>query len=140
MATSSNVIEYSIFDKSGKEVGRHRQNIMCSTCNDGLEKFQPYQDFTIQAWGYDEEDEIWESEKKENLRDWLIKHPSSFTFIPFKEGSIVSLKKNKNNVRGGEAKIIEVLKGKFMPEYLVEYEDGERIIVYQGGIKPDQLV
>jgi len=27
-----------------------------------------------------------------------------------------------------------------MPEYVVEYEDGERINVYQGGIKPNQLV
>lgn len=139
MATSANVIEYSIF-KGDEEVGRHRQNLMCSTCNDALQKFQPYEDYTIQAWGYDEEEELWESDKRENLKDWLIKHPASFTWIPFEVGAIVKLNKNKNNPRGGEAKIIEVLKGKFMPEYIVEYEDGERVTVYQGGIKPNQLV
>lgn len=45
--TSSNVIEYIIFDKELNEVGRHRQNIMCHTNNDGLEKFRPFSDFTI---------------------------------------------------------------------------------------------
>lgn len=137
--TSANVIEYTIF-KGDEEVGRHRQNIMCKTCNDGLEKFQPSEDFTIQAWGYDEEDELWENDRRENLKDWLIKHPSQFTFKKFEVGTTVRLNKNRENPRGGEAKIIEVLKGKFMPEYLVEYEDGEKITVYQGGIKPNQLV
>lgn len=139
MATSANVIEYSIF-KGDEKVGTHRQNLMCATCNDGLEKFQPYEDFTIRAWGYDEEEEIWESEKSQNLKDWLIENPASFTFTPFEAGTIVKLNKNKNNRRGGEAKIIEVIKGKFMPEYLVEYDDGERIAVYQGGIKPNPLI
>ena len=139
MSTSANTIEYSIF-KGDKEVGRHRQNVMCSTCHDGLEKFQPYEDFTIQAWGYDEEEEIWESDKRENLKDWLSKHPASFTFKHFEVDSVVRLNKNRFNRRGGEAKIVKVLKSTFMPEYVVEYKDGERINVYQGGIKPNQLV
>lgn len=61
--TSANKIEYTIFDKQGQEVGKHSQNIMCHTCNDGLEKFIPVSDFTIQSWGYDEEEDEWEGDK-----------------------------------------------------------------------------
>jgi hypothetical protein len=32
--TSANVVEYNIYDKDNNEV-YHRQNVMCSTCNDG---------------------------------------------------------------------------------------------------------
>jgi hypothetical protein len=39
--TSANVVEYNIYDKDNNEVGYHRQNVMCSTCNDGLDKYQP---------------------------------------------------------------------------------------------------
>ena len=134
MTTSANVIEYSIF-KGEEEVGRHSQNIMCSTCNDGLEKFQPYEDFTIQAWGYDEEEEMWENDKRENLKDWLIKHPASFTFKPFEVGDVVKLTK-----RRGEGKIIECSKGRFMPVYIVETQEGEKISIYQGDIIPNRLV
>lgn len=77
--TSANVIEYAIKDKDGKSVGRHRQNIMCKTCNDGLEKFIPASDFTIWPWGYDEEEEIWEDEP-ENLEKWLKANKSEITF------------------------------------------------------------
>jgi hypothetical protein len=77
--TSANVIEYSILDKDGKEVGHHHQNIMCKTCNDGLEKFVPASDYTILPWGYDEEEEYWEG-KPSNLADWLSKNKAEITF------------------------------------------------------------
>ncbi len=128
--TSSNTIEYTIF-KGEEEVGRHRQNIMCKTCNDGLEKFQPANEFTIKAWGYDEEEEMWESDKSENLEDWLKKHPAQFTFKKFEEGDEVKLTKKR-----GFGKIKEVLKGRFMPEYLVELPDGSELKIFQGDIIP----
>lgn len=52
MTTSANVIEYNIYDKDGKSVGYHRQNVMCMRCNDGLEKFTPASDFEIESYGY----------------------------------------------------------------------------------------
>ena len=60
--TSSNIIEYIIFDKELNEVGRHRQNIMCHTNNDGLEKFRPFSDFIILPYGYGYRD--WETDRK----------------------------------------------------------------------------
>ena len=36
-------------------------------------KFQPLENHTIQAYGYDEEDEYWESEEIENLKDFLTR-------------------------------------------------------------------
>mgnify|MGYP007071563952 CR=1 FL=1 len=129
--TSSNVIEYSIF-KGEEEVGRHRQNIMCKTCNDGLEKFQPAKDYTIQAWGYDCEGEIWEGDKRENLEEWLAKHPAEFTFRRFEEGETVRLTKKR-----GMATILESRKGKFMPEYKVHVIGGEILDgIQQGEIIP----
>lgn len=129
--TSSNVIEYSIF-KGEEEVGRHRQNIMCKTCNDGLEKFQPAKDYTIQAWGYDCEEEIWEGDKRENLEEWLAKHPAEFTFRRFEEGETVRLTKKR-----GMATILESRRGKFMPEYKVHVIGGEILDgIQQGEIIP----
>lgn len=61
--TSANVINYIIYDKDGKQVGTHRQHLLCKTNKEPLLKFVPPSDFTIQAWGYDEEDEIWEDEQ-----------------------------------------------------------------------------
>jgi hypothetical protein len=132
--TSSNTIEYTIF-KDGEEVGRHRQNIMCKTCNDGLEKFQPAKEYTIQAWGYDEEEEMWESDKIENLEDWLKKHPAQFTWKRFEEGDEVNLTKKR-----GLGKIKEVVKGKFMPEYVVDLPDGTELKIFQGDIIPKNKV
>lgn len=117
--TSANVIEYTIF-KGDEEVGRHRQNIMCKTCNDGLEKFQPARDFTIQAWGYDEEEELWGNDKRENLAEWLSKHPAEITFRKFEEGEKVKLTKKR-----GEGIILESRRGKFLPEYKVQIIGGE---------------
>ena len=77
--TSANVIEYTIFNKNGEEVGHHRQNMLCKTNNDGLEKFIPSSDFTIQPWGYDEEEEIWEGPII-NLETWLNNHKPEISF------------------------------------------------------------
>jgi hypothetical protein len=58
--TSQNTITYLIFDKNGKNVGTHSQNLMCKRCNDGLHQFKPAEDFTIDF--YDEGDCCYESE------------------------------------------------------------------------------
>jgi hypothetical protein len=60
--TSANVVEYNIYDKDNNEVGYHRQNVMCSTCNDGLDKYKPSKVFTIMAYGYDEEEDYWQGD------------------------------------------------------------------------------
>ena len=88
--TSSNVIEYIIFDKELNEVGRHRQNIMCHTNNDGLEKFRPFSDFIILPYGYDENEEYWEG-NNENLQDclsWI--NPVKFPCISYQSPCCVS--------------------------------------------------
>jgi hypothetical protein len=129
--TSANVIEYTIF-KGEEEVGRHRQNIMCKRCNDGLEKFQPSNEFTIQAWGYDEEEEIWEGDKRENLEDWLKKNTAEITFRKFEEGEKVKLTKKR-----GIGIILESRSGKFFPEYKVQVIGGEILDpIQQGEIIP----
>ena len=71
MTTSANSIEHSITDKSGKNVGNFRKNVMCRLPDYAeLLKYQPLADHTIQEWGYDEEEEMWE-EKPENLEKFL---------------------------------------------------------------------
>jgi hypothetical protein len=133
--TSSNTIEYTIY-KGEEVVGRHRQNIMCKTCNDGLEKFQPPSDFTIQAWGYDEDDDLWEGDKRENLEEWLKKHPAQFTFKEFEVGEKVKLTKKM-----GEGIIIESRKGRFFPEYKVQVISGEILDnIQQGQIIPTNKI
>lgn len=79
MSTSANVIEYNIIDKNGEIVGYHRQNILCKTCNDGLEKYDPPSEFKILPWGYDENEEEWYG-KEQNLEDWLKKNPAEISF------------------------------------------------------------
>jgi hypothetical protein len=125
--TSANTIEYTIFDKNNKEVGRHSQNIMCSTCNDGLEKFQPYEDFTIQPWGYDEEEELWENPPV-NLKDWISKHPAEFTFKRFEKDDKVRVAlKVDGKFKRVNAVIVERLKDKFFDKYTIKTDSGEII-------------
>jgi hypothetical protein len=70
MTTSANSIEHSIY-KGEKNVGNFRKNIMCRLPDYAeLLKYQPLKDHTIQAWGYDEEEDQWEDEP-ENLEDFL---------------------------------------------------------------------
>lgn len=129
--TSSNIVEYTIYNKEGKEVGRHRQNVMCSTCNDGLEKFQPAKDFKIEAWGYDEEEELWGDGKKQNLQKWLENNPASFTHRVFQPQDKV-----KVNKRRGEGVVLETTKGKWFPQYKVQLINEEVIEVQQNEIMP----
>ena len=72
MTTSANSIEYSIYKGDNEEsVGRFRKNIMCRLPDYAeLLKYQPLNEHTIQAWGYDEEEDEWE-DKPENLEEFL---------------------------------------------------------------------
>jgi hypothetical protein len=133
--TSANRIEYTIFDKEGNTVGSHSQNVMCKRCNDGLDKFKPESNFTILAWGYDEEEELWEDDEAQSLEVWLKKNPAEFTFKPFEVGDIVKLTKKR-----GEAKVVEKLKGKFLPEYIVEIQNGDKLTIAQGEIIPTKQI
>jgi hypothetical protein len=70
MSTSANSIEYSIY-KDDKEVGHFSVNVMCRYPDYAeLLKYQPLSEHTIQAWGYDEEEDEWEDEPQ-NLEDFL---------------------------------------------------------------------
>ena len=59
MTTSANVTEFTIF-KDGEKVGTHRQHALCKSHWEELLKYEPISKHTIQAWGYDEEEEYWE--------------------------------------------------------------------------------
>lgn len=129
--TSANVVEYIIYNKQGKQVGRHRQNVMCSTCHDGLEKFKPVSDFTIEAWGYDEEEDLWVDEKRQNLQEWMLKNPASFTHRVFQPQDKV-----KVNKRRGEGTVVETIKDKWFHKYKVQLLNEEVIEVQQNELMP----
>lgn len=67
--TSANVIEYRI-DKGGKQIGSHRQHLMCKSSAHELLVFQPLSEHTITPYGYDEEEEYWEGDEV-NLEKFL---------------------------------------------------------------------
>lgn len=70
MTTSANSIEYTIY-KRGKTVGHFRINVLCKYPDFAeLLKYQPLNEHTIQAWGYDEEEDEW-SDEEENLEEKL---------------------------------------------------------------------
>lgn len=129
--TSANVIEYTIYDKEGKQVGRHRQHLMCSTCHDGLEKFQPASDFTIEAWGYDEEEDLWVDDKRHNLQKWMDKNPASFTHRVFQPQDQVRVNKKR-----GEGVVLEAIKGKWAHSYKVQLANEEVVEVQQNELMP----
>ena len=60
--TSANVTEYRIDDLRGMKVGQHSQHALCKTHWGDLLKFNPPEDFTITAYGLDENEEEWENE------------------------------------------------------------------------------
>jgi len=70
--TSANVTEYTIFDKNNNKVGNHYQSHLCKTKWHELLRFSPLENYTIMAWGYDEEEEYWENEPI-NLKEFLCK-------------------------------------------------------------------
>ncbi len=69
--TSANTVHYTIRDYSGKIVGEHSWNFYCKTRWEELLRFSPPENFEIQQWGYDEEEEYWEEEPR-NLREFLL--------------------------------------------------------------------
>jgi hypothetical protein len=70
MTTSANVIEYTIY-KGKEQVGRFSKHLLCKYPDYAeLLKYQPLNEYTIQAWGYDEEEDEWE-ENPENLEKFL---------------------------------------------------------------------
>jgi len=75
MATSANVVEYEIRDKSDSVVGTYRRNFLCKRDTRSLMKYAPASDFTIHPYGYDEEGELWEGSPSK-LSDWLEKNPN----------------------------------------------------------------
>lgn len=68
--TSANIINYIIKDLQGNKVGKHSQHCYCKPKWEILNQFQPFENFTIQSWGYDENEELWEG-KAHNLRDFI---------------------------------------------------------------------
>ena len=77
MSTSANVIEYTITHKdTGKQI-YHRQNIMCKINTTKLLALEHPEDYIIQPWGYDEEEELWEG-KEQELVKWLKDNPNEF--------------------------------------------------------------
>jgi predicted glutamine amidotransferase len=61
--TSANITEYTIRNLGGVKIGEYSQHALCYTHWGDLLKFQPLEDYTIQPWGYDEEEEYWEGEE-----------------------------------------------------------------------------
>lgn len=137
---SNNTIRYVIY-KDGSEVGSHTQNVMCRRCNDDLMIFHPAKDYTIACEGY--EDDYYEDQEPEEYRldEWLAKNPGEFTHKSFVAGETVVLRtllsktKVKLTKRRGLGKVVEVLKGKWHPEYLVDI-DGVLVLVLQTDIIP----
>jgi hypothetical protein len=131
--TSANVVEYNIYDKDNKEVGYHRQNVMCSTCNDGLDKYQPSKGFTIMAYGYDEEEDYWQGDSM-NLEKWLLRNPASITFRNFEPGDCVKIK--RRGEQRTEGVVIETIKGMISNKYNVRLLNGEILNINQNEILP----
>ena len=71
MSTSANVVEYRI-EKDGKQVGNYRQNVMCKGRYEELLKYEPLEQHIITPYGYDEDEEYWESDPQ-NLKTYLEK-------------------------------------------------------------------
>lgn len=69
--TSANVVHYRIFNKAGEQVGTHRQNFTCKPHWEQLLVFKPLDEHTIQAHGFNEEEESWE-DAPVNLHQFLL--------------------------------------------------------------------
>jgi hypothetical protein len=60
--TSANVTKYRIVNLEGMIVGKHSQHAYCKTHWGDLLKFTPPENYTITAYGLDEEEEEWEND------------------------------------------------------------------------------
>lgn len=134
--TSSNTINFTIY-KDGIQVGSHSQNVMCMRCNDGLAEFTPAEDFTIGAWGYDEDEEEWEdNEQPISLAQWLLLNPAQITFKKFKPEARVKVR------RQGLGTIISVLpreRHQFIDTYLVKLDKAStEVQIVQSHLLPAQ--
>lgn len=69
--TSANVIFYSV-RKGGSEVFTLRQNSLCKSQLSKLRRFQPSEEYTIQAHGIDEHEAPWCASEM-NLSDFMKK-------------------------------------------------------------------
>jgi hypothetical protein len=86
--TSANVVQYRIEDLNGKQVGKHYQSLLCKTHWGELLVFQPSENFTITAFGEDEEEAYWEDEPI-NLKVFIDKLVASKAkFNTFKSPTI----------------------------------------------------
>ena len=138
--TSANVVEYKKKKKNGNIVGTHRQNVMCKINNDKLKEFQPSNDFTIQAFGYDEDEDYWEGNIT-NLGKWLLKNKPEITNKVFNVGdSVMGRIPIDNNIPLSKkvvGVVTEVLEEKWFKAYLIKLEDGSIEKVHQTQIIPE---
>lgn len=135
--TSANVIEYRIFNKEGKQVGNHRQNFMCKRNNDGLEKFIPIEDFRIQAFGYNEEEEEWEDPKQVPLNEWLKNNKAEITSKIFEIGDKVKVIRTVLTKKSAFGTIIKRLpKNPWFHNYDVKLENNTFINTSQNNLLP----
>lgn len=75
--TSANVFYLSFRNiHTGEILHNHRQNVLCSEKYDWDEILSlPIDDIEILTWGYDEEDEYWDTSEEElpTMKSWLEK-------------------------------------------------------------------
>jgi hypothetical protein len=139
--TSTNKIFYTI-TKDGNPVGFHNQNIMCSTCNDGLDKYQPACSYKIESYSFDSDGEVCNSYKTVNLQKWLKDNPAKFTQRKFESGDLVNVTKQTSEVgfkKGfiGKGEIIKRFTGMFTNTYTVKLISGVILEdIYQNEVLP----
>lgn len=68
--TSANITIFTVKDSAGKTVLKLRMHALCKQDWTPLTKFQPYENYSIQSSGLDEEEEEWVG-KIHNLRDFI---------------------------------------------------------------------
>jgi hypothetical protein len=104
---------------------------MCKRNNDGLEKFNPPEDYLISYVETDEEGyEIGESDPTQ-LSVWLDKNPTEFTFRIFIDGDQVKWDRGRKT---GTVK--KVIKARWDYEYEVESPEDGTVLIKQSQILP----
>lgn len=124
-------MNYIVYHKDGKVSGKHHQHAMCKRSNDGLEKFNPPEDYRISYVETDEEGyEIGESDPTQ-LSVWLDKNPTEITFRIFIDGDQVKWDRGRKT---GTVK--KVIKAKWDYEYEVESPEDGTVLIKQSQILP----
>lgn len=94
MSTSANTVKFRVFDKDGKIVKEYSQNVMCKSVHKKeLAALEPIDDYTIQAYGYDEDEAPWEGEVKA-LRYFMIRE-RLIKGLNYKEAQELAEQKNR---------------------------------------------